>query len=268
MKQLFTLLLIAGFLGSVYAQRQESPADMAKNWPRGPVNIGTVVFPTGGNQTTVPPARTEASYETLIAEADAFYGNKQYDAAATRYKEALQKKDDAYPKDQLMRIEAERAKAQKEQAIADAGKAEQARLDALHKVHFTGLVMSDSFSMSGISHMYVDDKYSNFLKPGKYDDLNEVLKNAGQTTLDGIAIPAGTRLVVYKNTGCSGEILLDITGPAVVNNMKWQNDNRYKDANTKNYTPDLQPTYPQTVRFWSDTDMHGWISGSLEIIAL
>jgi hypothetical protein len=282
MKLFFTLFLITGFLGNVYAQReqtpkspesprQDSPSDMAKDWPRPniPVNIGTVLFPTGGNTTTTNRTpQTPQSYETIIAEADACYNRHQYDLAASRYNDALAQRNEAYPKDQLIRIEAERAKAQKEQAITQQEQAEQARLDALHKIHFTGLVMSDDYKNMHRSRINVEDSYSSFLKPGKYTDLQQALYNAGRGTLDGIAIPAGTRLIVYQNNDCTGNVLLDITGPAIVNNVKWQNDSRYMDANTKDYTPDLQTTYPQTVRTWSETDMHGWINGSLEIIAL
>jgi hypothetical protein len=269
MKQFFTLFFMTGLLVNGYSQRQ-SPSDMAKDLPRIPVNIGTVAFPNTGSRTnTTTGTNTEQDYQRLISQADAAYSQHQYDAAVAYYNMALDRKDQQYPKDQLLRIEAESARQQKDQAELTKQQAADLELKRKHTVHFSGLVMSDQYIPSaGLSKISQEDSYSNLLKPGKYDTIQPYLLKARTYTFDGVAVPPGTRLIVYKDLNCKGEVLLDVTGPAVVNNMLWQADSRYNNANSKNYTPELQSTYPQAVRTWSKSDMHEWGTGSMEIIIL
>lgn len=132
-------------------------------------------------------------------------------------------------------------------------------------VHFTGLVMSDNFWESHTSKAYIEDKYSEFLTPGKYGRIGDYLPNAVKYTFDGIAVPTGTRMIIYSGTNFTGNILVDVTGPAIINNVKWKNDPRYMSANTKNYVPELQGEFPQNVRQWSVSNMHEWQNGSIEI---
>jgi hypothetical protein len=132
-------------------------------------------------------------------------------------------------------------------------------------VHFTGLVMSDNYWESHTSKAYVDDKYSEFLTPGKYHRIGDYLPNAVKYTFDGIAVPAGTRMIIYSGTNFTGNILVDVTGPAIINNVKWKDDPRYMSANTKTYVPELQGEFPPAVRRWSVSNMHEWQNGSIEI---
>lgn len=135
------------------------------------------------------------------------------------------------------------------------------------KVHFSGLVMSDIFWDSNTSQAYMSDGYSEFLGPGKYDRIGNYLPLACRYTFDGIAVPPGTRLVIYSKQNFQGDVLVDVTGPAIINNVKWIDDERYEPANSKNYIPVLQSTFPQNVRQWSYNNMHNWQNGSIEIIA-
>ncbi len=137
-----------------------------------------------------------------------------------------------------------------------------------HIVHFTGLVMSDAFDDGDLSKAYVMDKYSEFLKPGKYGNISSTLPNSVKYTFDGIAIPPKTRLIIYSGSNFTGDKLVDITGPAIINNSKWQTDDRYMTANTKTYCTELQTTFPQSTRQWSINDMHNWQNGSIEIIEI
>ncbi len=148
--------------------------------------------------------------------------------------------------------------------VAEANKSIKDKINA-HIVHFTGLVMSDAYNEGNLSKAYVMDKYSEFLKPGKYNNINASLPNSVAYTFDGIAIPPKTRLVIYSGTNFTGSKLLDVTGPAIINNNKWEADERYIGANKKTYCPELQTTFPQSVRQWSKTNMHDWQSGSIEI---
>jgi hypothetical protein len=148
---------------------------------------------------------------------------------------------------------------------AEANKSIQDKINA-HLVHFTGLVMSDMFNEGNLSKAYVMDKYSEFLKPGKYNNINASLPNAVAYTFDGIAVPPKTRLIIYSGTNYTGSKLVDVTGPAIINNNKWEFDERYIGANKKTYCPELQTTFPQNVRKWSTTNMHEWQNGSIEIL--
>lgn len=148
---------------------------------------------------------------------------------------------------------------------AEANKSIRDKINA-HMVHFTGLVMSDQFNEGNLSKAYVMDKYSEFLKPGKYNSITTTLPNSTAYTFDGIAVPPKTRLIIYSGANYTGTKLVDVTGPAIINNNKWEFDERYTGANKKTYCPELQTTFPQNVRKWSNTNMHDWQNGSIEIL--
>lgn len=217
---------------------------------------------------------TEAQYQRLTVNADNFMLERKYENAILLYSEIAKNRDDQYAKDRILEARALLAKQQKEE--------EQRKMDEIlrakaqfasssnytkHIVHFTGALISDEFSNSkGTSKAFdMKDRYSNFLRPGKYNVLLHELQKSSYHTLDGIAIPANTRLIVYKNQYCTGEILLDITGPAIVNNVIWSYTDAYKEVNTKDFNAELQPYFPQATRSWSATDMHSWSKGSMEI---
>jgi hypothetical protein len=137
-----------------------------------------------------------------------------------------------------------------------------------HIIHFTGAVMSDTFVLTHFSRAFVNDQYSDFLKPGKYPDGNASLPKSIASSLDGIAIPKKTRLVVYNQPHLKGTILIDITGPAIVNNSQFETSDFYAVANKKNYSRGLQEIFPQKVRRWTDSgnlSMSYWQSFSFEI---
>lgn len=150
---------------------------------------------------------------------------------------------------------------------AEANKSIKEKINA-HIVHFTGLVMSDNYNEGNLSKAYVMDKYSEFLKPGKYNNISATLPNSVAYTFDGIAIPPKTRLIIYSGSNFSGAKLVDVTGPAIINNNKWEFDERYSSANKKTYSADLQTTFPQNVRQWSKGNMHDWQNGSIEILEI
>jgi hypothetical protein len=138
-----------------------------------------------------------------------------------------------------------------------------------HIVHFTGAVMSDGFVLSHFSRAFVPDQYSDFIKPGKYSNGNLMLPKSIASSLDGIAIPPKTRLVVYNKQHLTGTVIMDITGPAIVNNGIWESSSFYAVANKKNFTADLQKIFPQRVRSFhggSSSNMSYWPEFSFEIM--
>jgi len=281
MKKIIVLTTI--FLSTITVNAQRTPAD-----PQPSVETDRMVDETArvievvrrGVQSRVeqdklstPSMITEAEYLMLVTRADGMLLARSYNDAERLYKEILEHRYDVYAKDKIAEIQALKAKQQKEfeQAKKDAAiraKAEEAKgkFYAKHQVHLTGGVMSDEFRNNGISKAFTDDIYSNFLNIGKYDTLSKFLTKADAQTLDGMAIPANVRVVVYKDANFKGEVLLDITGPAIVNNMLWTSYPAYNTVNTKNYTPELQDFYPQAVRFWSLSNMHSWTKGSMEVL--
>jgi len=217
-----------------------------------------------------PPETEESrkeSYRQYVSLGDARFTASDYEKAILYYKEALVHWEDPYPHSQISKAEEELARIRKEKEE----KVAQERFILTHSVHFSGRLMEDEFSFRS-SEIYVDDAYSEILPAGRYDTLSTVLKEAGNdnNTLDGLTVPPGMRLVIYSEQNLKGSVLLDVTGPAIVNNGKWEDASLYRTANTRTFdSKELQATYPPMVRQWSATDMHGWTkNGSMEIIAV
>lgn len=217
---------------------------------------------------------TETDYKKLIGKADEFMVFKQYEDALLLYKEILTEREDQYAKDRMLEAEALLAKQQKEneqlqkdEAIRAEAKRALSNKNSEYAVHFTGALMSDvSSSAKWTSEAFNrQDPYSDFLKPGRYSDIITELKNSGAHTLDGIAIPENTRLIIYENSDFTGTVLLDVTGPAIINNVFRYSNRRFKNISEKQFHDRLQSRFPQSVRSWSATNMHTWLDGSMEI---
>ncbi len=191
----------------------------------------------------------QEKYQVLIDRADSLFQQMQYEQAIAQYKEALTVRDRPYPKDQIANVNAE--------------------IMRWKKVHFSGLMIADSRVEGVSSGAYRDDPYSDFLAPGKYAWIDRFLTYANFQTLDGIAVPPNVRLVIYSEKDFEGEVILDVTGPAVINNTQLQANTESKSTHAKTYEPgQLQTIFPQSVRRWSESNMQRWIDGSMEIIAL
>jgi hypothetical protein len=134
------------------------------------------------------------------------------------------------------------------------------------RAFFTGLVVGGKFLDMHISQVYKEDNYSEYVGAGEYPDNEKAFPKAVASTFDGIAIDAGTRVVIYEGKDFKGKVLLDKTGPAIINNVKWKDDPRYSHCNTDTYPEPLQTNFPQNVRFWSESDMQKWSFGSLKVI--
>jgi hypothetical protein len=134
------------------------------------------------------------------------------------------------------------------------------------RAFFTGLVVGGQFLDTHISQVYKEDQYSEYVGAGEYPDNEKTFPKAVATTFDGIAIDSGTRVIIYEEKDFKGKVLLDKTGPAIINNIKWRDDSRYSHCNTDTYPEPLQSNFPQSVREWSKTDMQKWSFGSLKVI--
>lgn len=291
MKLVSTLLLVLACSGA-YSQTPRT-----NDRPATIPDPGTVVFPRT-SRTQNPDATTEKrpdvdlEYKQLILNADYLFTEKQFAEAISNYEQAMvNKPDQAYPKDQIIRCRAElQAQQKQEESYEDRLMRDQARtahaplvsqyqadsiarveaFNKAHTVHFTGAVLSGYRSEErGISKLYADDWCSDFLVPGKYTDLKKALKDVNNSTFDAVVVPRGTRLVIYAGSNFDGKVLLDVSGPAVVNNYLWKFHPFYEMCNTETYEDAaLQAEYPPAVRIWSESIMHQWVHGSLEIMAV
>ena len=108
---------------------------------------------------------------------------------------------------------------------------ERAIIDSIPKVpqencgvHFSGLFMGSSYKSGFTSEIYKVDDCSEYVGSGFYPDNELAFPKAVFSTFDGIAIDKGTRLIIYSQKKYQGKILLDIIGPAVINNIYHKNN--------------------------------------------
>jgi hypothetical protein len=136
------------------------------------------------------------------------------------------------------------------------------------RAHFSGTLLSDIFIDGHISTIFKPDKYGEYVGAGDYPSNKIAFPNAVAHTFDAIAIDKNTRVIIYSKPNFKGNILLDITGPALINNVKWKHDSRIASVNKKTFSPKLQAIFPQNVRKWSSQDMNKWSNGSVKIICI
>lgn len=132
-------------------------------------------------------------------------------------------------------------------------------------VHFSGTLLSDVAVPGHISKIYEPDEYGEYVGDGKYASNQAAFPKAVKYTFDAIAVDKGTRLVVYSKPNFQGEVLLDVKGPYLINNVKWKNDSRIRDFQTKTFTPEFESNYPKSCRHWSQSNMNAWDFGSVII---
>ncbi len=139
------------------------------------------------------------------------------------------------------------------------------------RVHFSGGLIGGYFQSNGVSEVYEEDDFSEYVGAGAYPDNTKAFPKAVKSTFDGIAIDTNTRVIIYSEKDFQGEILIDRTGPAIINNSKFDTAFHnlvfgYRDNVEGEWEEPLQSNYPHSVREWSDSDMHKWDTGSLKVI--
>ena len=109
---------------------------------------------------------------------------------------------------------------------------------------------------------------SDYVGAGSYPNNREAFPNASRGTFDAIAIDSNTRVILWEKPNFEGKVLLDMTGPALINNIKWQSYPSYQNITTGTFQdPEIQKNYPSSVRVWSETNMELWTTGSVKIVA-
>jgi len=134
------------------------------------------------------------------------------------------------------------------------------------RVHFAGTLISDQYVEGHISKIYEADGYSEYVGGGFYPNCKRAFPKADKYSFDGIAVDKGTRLIIYSKPNFKGQILVDIVGPAIMNNEMFRNDATLGDFVHKRFIEPLESNYPKSCRKWSGSNMRSWSNGSCKII--
>lgn len=119
-----------------------------------------------------------------------------------------------------------------------------------------------------------DDVYSDFVDAGIHS-VAEACKDAVGHSFDSLAVVSGYKVTVFSDKDGKGTVLLDVTGPAIVYNIKWKDHGTFtfindlidqnwsgRDSQSGEYWREL---FPSSVRTWSSSDMNDWKSGSIKV---
>ncbi len=134
------------------------------------------------------------------------------------------------------------------------------------RAHFSGTLLADIPITGHISKIYTPDKYGEYVGEGEYPNNNTAFPKAVKYTFDGIAVDKGTRIILYSKENFQGTVLLDIKGPAIINNSKWKDERRIRDFKTRNFANGFQSQFPTSCRSWSKGNMNDWSKGSIKVI--
>jgi len=156
-------------------------------------------------------------------------------------------------------------------------------------VHFSGWGIRDYWdTYLGVEPPFADgglppdtDPGGDIRYPGLYLDTSIIIQKSISDSLDSIAVSKNTRLIIYSGKDFTGDITLDITGPAIVINC-------YRRNLYSGWLEDWQEPYntdwPSDIRYWSDdatlnvigdcnmysSEGHSsnWVDGSFKILSV
>lgn len=164
------------------------------------------------------------------------------------------------------------------------------------RAHFSGLLFSTQ-AQAGITKIFdtspeypakPNDIHSEYVGIGDYPKNSDAFPTAVEYTFDGIAIDAGVRCKIYSGENFTGSVVLDVTGPKIITNKRWNeppynqlthpasynyqfiytllwDDTALDDTETGHTGATLSSLFPVASRIWSSTDMHSWSYGSLKL---
>lgn len=241
----------------------------------------------------------DANYNDLVLFADDLFAKGNFTEAKTRYSEALRVKREQYVVDQIARCDAEIARANRSQyqVLVDSGDSllavmeydkaiekynaalainnqkyaadrlaeAKAYKEMWTKVMFSGLMVLDMRQDDFSSKAYVKDPFSDYMKAGKYPSIDAALIYSSFKTLDGIAVPPGARIIIYSEQNYKGKVVLDATGPMIINNIAKNTSSEAGEWQTRLFDGRLESVFPASTRFWSQSDMNQWVMGSMII---
>ena len=111
-------------------------------------------------------------------------------------------------------------------------------------------------------------------------NYNEIITSANEyfdgekiftKNINGIVINSNSRLQIYSNKNFTGSLLLDITGPAVINNAEYRDTYDGYAIHNNPYSSELENIFQYNSRYWSDElssiKMSEWFNGSFRILS-
>ena len=136
------------------------------------------------------------------------------------------------------------------------------------RAFFSGRLVTDDPSYNE-SVIFQPNDQSEYVGAGDYPRASRAFPNSDRHTFDGIAIGRNTRVIIYEKKDFQGRILIDVQGPAIINNGKWKGTSLERvinEINTKRLNGNLESIFPKTCRKFSESDMHPWSNGSLKVL--
>lgn len=157
-------------------------------------------------------------------------------------------------------------------------KPEPVKIDTIHEnedlpeptencgVHFSGWYLSDKnkYPWRDCSKIFEKEDYGEYVGQGYYPDNTKILPKSMSHSFDALAVKKGTRLIIYSEPDFKGRVVLDVTGPVLIENVKAKG--RYDELLTYTFSDELQNMFPPERRQWSSENMHDWAKGSCKII--
>lgn len=104
---------------------------------------------------------------------------------------------------------------------------------------------------------------------GDYSSIAQAFANAVKCTIDSIAIPAGIRVIIYRNPNFSGDIIFDQTGPFYGVNGVWRSQSNFLWALDTAVWADavISEIVPEARRTWLEDDTRElWKNGSMQVV--
>jgi len=104
---------------------------------------------------------------------------------------------------------------------------------------------------------------------GDYSSIAQAFANAVKCTIDSIAIPAGLRVIIYRNPNFSGDVIFDQEGPFYGVNGVWKSQSNFRWALDAAVWADstIGAIFPEARRVWLDDDPRElWKNGSMQIV--
>ncbi len=135
-----------------------------------------------------------------------------------------------------------------------------------HKVFISGHIISDEYQPSAYSIAFEEDLYSAIVDKEGVFNLASSFPHVIDYTLDGFAIGKETRLILYTQKDCNGDVVFDTIGPLIINCKKWENNLDYNGPNTKKFKEPLQNVFSQEKRIWSIDTLEKYHNGSIKVI--
>ncbi len=136
----------------------------------------------------------------------------------------------------------------------------------LSSVYISGWLIGERADVNlAISKIFTLDMASEILGEGKYSDNSKVFPKAIYFSLDGIAVGVKTKIIIFSQRDFRGDTLLNVSGPMVINNILWYEDENYRNILNVTYDLPFNTIFPISKRIWSSTDMTDWHKGSMII---